>query len=196
MASLFRIALLGNPGSGKSSIGDALIDLAGGTRLSFADGVKEEAALVHAFAEGLYDEDRDTIRIATRVREAVVKEMQDPEKKDRYRRLLQVWGTDFRRAENPQYWIEQWAKKFNKIREGANIVVDDCRFPNEEVALRSNGFYFVRLLDGETTRPQGATEAVHESESYWPKFVTDLDLSYEAGPEHQARRILSALLST
>lgn len=197
MSYLYRIALLGNPGSGKSSIGEALIALTGGTRLSFADGVKEEAAkVILATDPDVFGVDRNGQTVLEHKHvENVVRRMQDPETKDQYRRLLQVWGTDYRRAENPQYWIQQWAKKFNAIREDTNIVVDDARFPNEEDALRSNGFTFVSLLDGETTRVQDPLAAVHESESYWPEFVTDLDLTYEAGPEVQARRILSALLS-
>jgi hypothetical protein len=120
--------------------------------------------------------------------------MKDPDTKDNYRRLLQLWGTEYRREQNPNYWVEQFGKKFNGIREHTNIVVDDCRFPNEEGALKSNGFYFIRLLDGETTREMEPEAAVHESESYWPDFEVDLELSYELGPEIQARRILSALL--
>ena len=196
MAYIYRIALLGNPGSGKSSIGEALIDLAGGERLSFASGVKEEAAKVLLATDpNLAPFDRDGERtIEPRHVEAVVDRMNDPETKDEYRRLLQVWGTDYRRAENPQYWIERWAARFNEIREDSNIIVDDCRFPNEEDALRSNGFTFVMLEDGPTTRVQDPEAAVHESESYWPLFDLDLQLSYVEGPEEQARRILGALL--
>jgi hypothetical protein len=189
--------LLGNPGSGKSSIGDALIDLAGGERLSFAAGVKEEAArVILATDPDMLPFDRDGNRVIEPKHIAhLVARMNDPDTKDEYRRLLQVWGTDFRRGGNPQYWVEQWANRFNEIREEQNIVVDDCRFPNEESALRSNGFYFVRLEDGNTTRDMEEGTALHESESYWPEFVTDLDLSYVRGPVAQARRILSALLS-
>lgn len=195
MDTLFRIALLGPPGSGKSTIGDALIRLAGGERLSFADGVKEEAAAVFLLSEGIADEDREgTIHLRKAHRTAVVRQMQDPATKDNYRRLLQLWGTDYRRAQNPNYWIEKFGGKFNDIRETSNIVVDDCRFPNEYEALLSNGFYFVRLLPGETVREQGREAAVHESESYWPDFEVNLELSYVGGPASQARRILSAVL--
>jgi len=196
MSFLYRIILAGNPGSGKSSIGDALIDLTGGRRLSFAAGVKEEVArVILATSDDVRMTDRSGQRlIEYKHVEALVARMNDPETKDQYRAMLQNWGTDVRRAQDPQYWIKQWAKTFNRIREHTNIVVDDARFPNEEEALRSNGFYFVRLADGPTTRPMDPAAAVHESESYWPTWDYDLELSYEAGPDFQARRILSAIL--
>ncbi len=196
MASLFRIALVGAPGSGKSSIGDALINLAGGQRLSFAAGVKEEAARVLLASDTeLVTPNRDGTRMLKQEHEErIVERMNHPDTKDEYRRLLQVWGTDYRRADNPNYWVEKWAVTFNAIRENENIVVDDCRFPNEYEALTSNGFYVVRLASGSTTRPQDPLAAVHESESYWPEFDVHLELSYKAGPEWQARRILREVL--
>jgi hypothetical protein len=196
MSFLYRVILAGNPGSGKSSIGDALIDLTGGRRLSFAAGVKEEVARVLLATDAdakVFDRAGQRV-IDERHVQRLVARMNDPETKDQYRSMLQNWGTDVRRAQDPQYWIKQWAETFNGIREYTNIVVDDARFPNEEAALRSNGFYFVRLLDGPTTRPMDPDAAVHESESYWPTWEYDLTLSYEPGPELQARRILAEVI--
>lgn len=170
-----RIALIGAPGSGKSSIAKAWCDLTGATRLSFAGAVKDEVARALAAAD--YDADEwQWIR----------DDMDDPEKKDRYRRILQLWGTDFRRAEDPEYWVRQIVARVGGVPQWAKFAIDDCRFPNEYAALRGAGFVFVKLLSGETTREQEAAAAQHESERYWPLFACDLELPYERGPKGQA----------
>jgi hypothetical protein len=185
MARLYRIALLGNPGSGKTSIGDALIDLAGGERLSFAREVKREAALaVLGVERRVIDQDGEA---------EIMARMEDPATKDEYRALLQMWGTNFRRAQDPDYWVNQVAKHI--VADSGNQVIDDCRFPNEYTLLEGRGFSFVRLEDGPTTRPMTPEQAAHESEQYWRDFPVDLTLTYESGPELQARRILAALLA-
>lgn len=182
---LFRIALLGNPGSGKTSIGDALIELAGGERLSFSHQVKREAvrAMLGVNRRAITPENED----------ALLERMQNPETKDEYRALLQMWGTDFRRAQNPNYWVTKVAQLI--VADAGNQVIDDCRFVNEFELLDGRGFYFVRLEDGPTTRPMTPEQAAHESEQYWRDFPVDLTLSYVGGPEGQARRILAALLA-
>lgn len=53
--------------------------------------------------------------------------------KEKLRKLLQVWGTDYRRAISDTYWIHMCRNKVAaKASEGYRvIVVTDCRFPNE-----------------------------------------------------------------
>lgn len=182
---LFRVALLGNPGSGKTSIGDALIELAGGERLSFSHQVKREAVRAMLGVERRL--------ITPESEEELLERMQNPETKDEYRALLQMWGTNFRRVQDPNYWVTKVSQLI--VADAGNQVIDDCRFENEYELLNGRGFFFVRLEDGPTTRPMTPEQAAHESESFWRDFPVDLTLSYVTGPERQALRILQHLLA-
>lgn len=209
-----KIALVGAPGSGKSSIGDALCGETG-AKLSFAAGVKEEVAeVIQPFVRGYVE--RGILAGVDKLLELmgmppglmkadfipggypegfIVEDMNDPEVKDGFRTLLQMWGTEFRRAQDPDYWVKRAQTKLARlVAEGFDpIVIDDCRFPNEYAMLKSEGFHFVRLESGPTTRPLTGAQAEHESERYWPSFNVDLVLDFQEGPEVQAERIVKAL---
>jgi len=54
--------------------------------------------------------------------------------------LLQWWGTDFRRAQDEDYWVDQLnieIQKLIKKNDKVNIVVPDTRFPNEVRFIKS-----------------------------------------------------------
>lgn len=56
------------------------------------------------------------------------------------RPLLQWWGTEYRRAENEDYWVDQ-AETFmtGLLTEGKSIVMDDARFENEFELIEALG---------------------------------------------------------
>lgn len=175
------IALLGAPGSGKSSIADAL-----GVRMSFADGVRREVAYQLAAIDLRHDWNMEVAF------DRLMEEMTNPETKDRFRGLLQVWGTDFRRAQESGYWVDRLEDRIIRSQAEDNsrvLVVDDARFPNEFDMLKDYGTIFVRLESGESTRPLTGAQLAHESERHWPTYPVDLVLDYQAGPGVQAERI-------
>ncbi len=58
-------------------------------------------------------------------------------------KLLQFWGTEFRRAQDPDYWVK---KTFANIPKNADIVmITDVRFPNEADAVKQQGGYTVNV---------------------------------------------------
>ena len=189
---MVNIALLGEPGSGKTSISTAYIDLVGGKIMSFKDAMLLEMAWALAAADAQDHISRNPFASKQLVKHYYT-EMQNPATKDKYRALQQAFGTEYRRAQDENYWVKRFAQVFENRPSNTPVIVDDCRFPNEYKALRNLGFKFVRLEPGDTTRPLEGEAAKHESEMYWRKFKTDLVLSYELGPENQARRMLAAL---
>ena len=170
------IALFGHPGSGKTTIGEELVKLKAGHRISFAGPLRVELAKALAGVE-----DFDSWA-------PIMAEMSDPETKDRYRPLQQAWGS-FRRYDDANYWTRQVEKAIRLTLHNdpeKSIIIDDCRFPNEYKMLADQGFVFVLLEPGETTRQLPADVAAHESERYWPEFHFDIKLPYVQGPYAQA----------
>ena len=58
--------------------------------------------------------------------------------------LLQFWGTEVRRARDPNYWVDQL---FLSIPANTDIaLISDVRFPNEADAITESGGYNVRVV--------------------------------------------------
>lgn len=54
------------------------------------------------------------------------------EHKALFRKILQWWGTDFRRKMfGDTYWIDKTRAKINGLPDGVVVVLPDVRFPNE-----------------------------------------------------------------
>jgi len=63
------------------------------------------------------------------------------------RALMQNFGIEFRRADDPDYWVNLW-KKSLVLDEGL-VLVDDVRFKNEAEAVKSSGGILIRLVRGD-----------------------------------------------
>jgi hypothetical protein len=62
------------------------------------------------------------------------------------RRILQWWGTEYRRAQNPDYWTQAWENKLQDFDlERTHILVDDVRFRNELDVIKKNDGLFVKI---------------------------------------------------
>ena len=64
------------------------------------------------------------------------------------RRLLQWWGTEVRRTEDPDYWVKAMREVLDRCRaskQHAGVIVDDVRFPNEAELIKEQGGLLVRL---------------------------------------------------
>lgn len=166
-----RIALLGEPGSGKSSVAAAL-----GYTLSFASALRMELARVLADNTGRPPMD-------------IYEEMEYVVTKDNYRTLLQGWGT-WRRSGDNDYWVRQVERRLTLLDDRDIIAVDDCRYPNEYDMLKEQGFYFVRLMEGPYVRSLTTEQREHPSEIWWRDFEVDKELSFAEGVQEQARRIV------
>jgi len=101
------------------------------------------------------------------------------------REILQWWGTDVRRAENPAYWVH--AMEMHRFMIDADvIIIDDVRFPNEaDWVLHSQGGMLVRLFPYDGWIPGPYAEHVSETALDRYKFSTTIapeygELPYEA----------------
>ena len=62
------------------------------------------------------------------------------------RRILQWWGTEYRRAQDPDYWTKAWGRKISQYNvENMDILVDDVRFINELNVIKEHGDLIVKI---------------------------------------------------
>ena len=77
------------------------------------------------------------------------------------RRILQWWGTEYRRAQDPDYWTKAWEQKISGYDlKQVHILVDDVRFMNELKMLRGLGAMMIKIV-----RPGYAAGGNHASET-------------------------------
>lgn len=62
------------------------------------------------------------------------------------RRAIQYWGTDVRRRQNPNYWVNKVAQfVIDEASKGNSVYVTDSRFPNEAQSIIDLGGVVIRL---------------------------------------------------
>lgn len=140
------ISITGFIGSGKDTIADYLVAEHGFKRESFAGTLKDAVAQVFGWdrelLEGKCPEGRAW-------REKVDKwwaaRLDIPHLTPRW--VLQQWGTEVcRHGFHNDIWIASLENKLRKTNE--DIVISDCRFPNELTAIRNAGGTTVRVVRG------------------------------------------------
>jgi hypothetical protein len=141
------IGVCGFIGSGKDTIADYLTNFHEFRRESFANSLKDAVAQVFGW---------DRTMLEGRTKQAREwREQVDPWWAERLnmpnltpRWVLQYWGTEVcRKAFHDDIWI---AALENKLRNSTdNIVISDCRFPNEIKSIKSAGGMVIRVKRGE-----------------------------------------------
>jgi hypothetical protein len=62
------------------------------------------------------------------------------------RRILQWWGTEYRRAQDYDYWTKAWERKLLEYDLTAtHVLVDDVRFINELMMIKKHGGTFIKI---------------------------------------------------
>lgn len=161
-----KIALISPAGGGKDFIADYLCSKYGFERYAFADNVK--AVAKQWFPDVYFDENKKP------------------------RALLQHIGTSFREID-PDIWIKSMldnmdneAEERKKLRYACeNIVVTDCRMPNEYEALKNKGFIFIRIDVNDEERIKrliargdvfSEDDLNHHTEKFYDTFECDYSL--------------------
>ena len=139
------IGLVGFIGSGKDTAADFLVNQHGWRRDSFAAPLKDAVATVFGW-------DRDLLEGRTTESRAW-RECVDSWWSDRLgmeitpRRVLQLWGTEVvRRGYHNDMWVASLEHRLLKTTD--NVVITDCRFPNEITAIQRSGGRVFRIQRG------------------------------------------------
>ena len=62
------------------------------------------------------------------------------------RRILQWWGTEYRRSQDPDYWTKAWGRKIEQLNlEHMHVLIDDVRFMNELRVIKEHGGLIVKI---------------------------------------------------
>ncbi|WP_295378451.1 AAA family ATPase [uncultured Pseudacidovorax sp.] len=157
------IALTGYAGVGKDTVADLLVTHLGFRKLAFGDALRAEVAegfgielaylthpstkhlpvpalamrkaplgFVGAVALSIGNEGRTP---AGMLSDAWLDQPRTP------RQILQWWGTEYRRTQQPQYWTRQLTARAHMLASAGEdrLVVTDCRFENEAACIRALG---------------------------------------------------------
>jgi hypothetical protein len=184
------IGICGLIGAGKDTMADYLVNIHQFRRESFASTLKDAVSAVFGW-------DRDLLEGRTR-QSREWREQVDPWWSQRLgipdltpRWVLQYWGTEVvRKSFHDDTWI---ASLENKLRNSQDdVVISDCRFPNEIAAIRRAGGTVIRVRRGDEPawyavaqaanqhpKPNASSQilqelGIHASETGW--IGTDFDL--------------------
>jgi len=140
------IGVCGFIGSGKDTIADYLVNIHQFRRESFANTLKDAVAQIFGW-------DRDMLEGRTRQsrewREQVdtwwSQRLNMPNLTPRW--VLQYWGTEVcRKAFHDDIWISALENKLRNSQD--DVVISDCRFPNEIQSIRNAGGIVIRVIRG------------------------------------------------
>jgi hypothetical protein len=139
------LGICGLIGAGKDTIADYLVNIHEFKRESFANTLKD--AVAHVFGW-----DRELLEGRTKQSRAW-REQPDEWWSDRLgmdvtpRWVLQFWGTEVaRRSFHDDIWIASLENKLRTITD--DVVISDCRFPNEIASIKLAGGRVVRVVRG------------------------------------------------
>jgi ABC-type dipeptide/oligopeptide/nickel transport system ATPase component len=93
------------------------------------------------------------------------------------RTLLQNYGTNVRRADDPGYWVQKWVDNFIAAHGVLNnILTDDVRFLNEAESIKLYGGILIRL-----ERTDLEQTDTHQSETEQKEIECDYTITCGAG---------------
>lgn len=103
------------------------------------------------------------------------------------RTLMQEYGTEVRRGDDPDYWIRQW-KETVLTNQQFHIVCDDVRFLNEAKALKDLGGILV-MIKRDDTMDTGTHQSEVEMDQMVPDFVFNAVAGDHDGLRTQIREL-------
>ena len=165
---------------GKDTITDYLITFKGFKRVSYAGPLKDAVASIFNWDRELLE---GTTKYSREWRDTVdpwwAERLDLPHLTPRF--ILQQWGTEVgRRAFHDDIWIASIENKLRTAKD--DIVISDCRFPNELKSIKKMGGITIRVSRGEN--PAWYDAAMSYSKGYYSKEYPEAVKVLEAHNVH------------
>ena len=157
------IGIVGFIGSGKDTVADYLVNLHQFRRESFANSLKDAVSAVFGWErEMLEGRTKQSREWRETVDEFWAKRLKMPKLTPRW--VLQYWGTEVvRKGFHDDMWV---ASLENRLRKSTDdVVITDCRFPNEIKAIRAAGGRVVRIKRGAEPEWYDAAKSMNKGPS-------------------------------
>lgn len=131
------VGICGFIGSGKDTVADYLVNIHGFKRESFANSLKDAVSMVFGWdREMLEGRSKKSREWREQVDPWWAEKLDMPNLTPRW--VLQYWGTDvIRKGFSDEIWVASLESRLAKTQD--DIVITDCRFPNEIAAIRNVG---------------------------------------------------------
>jgi hypothetical protein len=203
------IGICGFIGSGKDTVADYLVNFHEFRRESFANTLKDAVSAVFGWDRTMLEGRTKTAR--------EWREQVDPWWAERLgmptltpRWVLQYWGTEVcRKGFHDDIWI---ASLENKLRNSTdNVVISDCRFPNEIQSIRNAGGLIIWVKRGELPLwydtaikanngdidaiNSMASKGIHSSETAWVNTEFDHEIENNESIDELYAQIKNLVLS-
>lgn len=211
------IGLTGYAGVGKDTVADLLVAHLGFQKLAFADALRAEicegfgidsiylshpstknqatnalamnrapVGFLGAVALTVGEKDRTNGRLST----AWLSAPRSP------RQIMQWWGTEYRRRENPRYWTRIMAARIVELRRlgVARLVITDVRFDNEADTIHASGGLLWQITRPEINQATTA-EGTHVSATDGGVFKPAAVLANSHDIRHLQQLVLGEFLA-
>lgn len=164
------IGITGKSGVGKDTAADYLVEKFGYKKAPFAEGLRQEIFYwirQNQFHNLPKDTPDDVLGALFKVCQTSSWDIALNEKPTppHIRRLLQWWGTDFRRKQDENYWIKKWINRnVDLILDDKPLIATDIRFRNEAGIIKSLGGIVIKI-EREAKSELSDIAQQHESEN-------------------------------
>jgi len=170
------LGLTGQPGAGKNTAADYLVEAHGFVQMAFADTIRQVALVIDPYVHFFRLSD--------------VIGMIGWEKAKRYpevRRLLQVIGTEAGRdVHGSDVWVDKTFAAIEELGPNQPVVLTDVRFDNEARRLRSLGGRLVRI---QRQTDNQDTVLAHRSETESAALLADVEVTNHSTQAALYRRL-------
>ncbi len=180
------VGICGFIGSGKDTFADILIKEKGFVKLSFASSLKDAVSLIFGWDRNMLEGASHEARTRReQVDEWWSQRLNIPHLTPRW--VLQHWGTDILRDKfHEDIWLASLERKIINSNY-QNIVITDCRFPNEITLLKKLGAKMVQVNRTNLISPVSN----HSSETSWQNTEFDFIVENDSSLDDLKEKVLS-----
>lgn len=173
------VGISGKMGVGKTTLARYAISKMGGTKIAFADVVKEECEeflLQHSilFEErnlyGTPEDKAERFVLPDHMPPQITRILHQASGEGTlsFRELMQLWGTEYRRAQDESYWTNQGRNKI--LNTLGHVYMDDVRFLQEADVIKGMGGKLIRV-ERDVKRSDHASETALDNYKKFDFFI-------------------------